>query len=53
MGAESSIVLGAEATNFFFDGDLNPLDFYLWGRLKSLVYSAPADGWEILNVKLW
>jgi hypothetical protein len=26
--------------------DLNPMDFYLWGHLKALVYSAP-----VLNVK--
>jgi hypothetical protein len=23
--------------------DLNPLDFYLWGHLNTLVYAAPAD----------
>jgi hypothetical protein len=26
--------------------DLNPLDFYLWGHLKILVYAAPVDNKE-------
>jgi len=26
--------------------DLNPLDFYLWGHLKTLVYSAPIENEE-------
>jgi hypothetical protein len=29
--------------------DLNPLDFYLWGHLKSLVYAAPDDNEEALH----
>jgi hypothetical protein len=29
--------------------DLNPLDFYLWGHLKSLVYAAPIDNEEALH----
>ncbi|KAJ4441982.1 hypothetical protein ANN_11846 [Periplaneta americana] len=32
--------------------DLNPLDFYLWGYLKSLVYSSPVPDLESLR-KLW
>jgi hypothetical protein len=28
--------------------DLNPLDFYLWGHLKSLVYAAPVGKEEAL-----
>jgi hypothetical protein len=28
---------------------LNPLDFYLWGHLKSLVYSSPVDDVETLQ----
>jgi hypothetical protein len=29
--------------------DMNPLDFYLWGHLKPLVYSAPVDNEEALR----
>jgi hypothetical protein len=29
--------------------DLDPLDFYLWGHLKSLVYAAPVDNEEALH----
>jgi hypothetical protein len=29
--------------------DLNPLDIYLWGRLKTLVYAAPVDNEEALH----
>jgi hypothetical protein len=29
--------------------DLNPLDFYLWGHLKTLVYAAPVDNEEALH----
>jgi hypothetical protein len=29
--------------------DLNPLDFYLWGHLKSLLYSTPVDNFETLQ----
>jgi hypothetical protein len=29
--------------------DLNPLDFYLWRYLQSLMYSAPADNKEALH----
>ncbi|KAJ4434255.1 hypothetical protein ANN_22805 [Periplaneta americana] len=29
--------------------DLNPLDFYLWGHLKSLVYSSPVPDLESLR----
>ncbi|KAJ4450932.1 hypothetical protein ANN_02367 [Periplaneta americana] len=29
--------------------DLNPLDFYLWGQLKSLVYSSPVPDLESLR----
>ncbi|EFN72370.1 hypothetical protein EAG_16088, partial [Camponotus floridanus] len=28
--------------------DLNPLDFYLWGHLKTIVYSAPIASVEVL-----
>jgi hypothetical protein len=28
--------------------DLNPLDFYLWGHLRTLVYAAPVDNEEAL-----
>jgi hypothetical protein len=28
--------------------DLNPLDFYLWEHLKSLVYATPVDSEEAL-----
>jgi hypothetical protein len=29
--------------------DLNPLEFYLWGPLKTLVYAAPVDNEEALH----
>jgi hypothetical protein len=29
--------------------DLNPLDFYLWGHLKTLMYAAPVDNEEALH----
>jgi len=29
--------------------DIKPLDFYLWGHLKTLVYSAPIENGEVLN----
>jgi hypothetical protein len=29
--------------------DLNPLDIYLWGHLKALVYAAPVDNEETLH----
>jgi hypothetical protein len=29
--------------------DLNPLDFYLWGNVKCLVYAAPVDNEEALH----
>jgi hypothetical protein len=28
---------------------LNPLDFYLWEHLKTLVYAAPVDNEEALH----
>ncbi|KAK3888480.1 hypothetical protein Pcinc_007462 [Petrolisthes cinctipes] len=28
--------------------DLNPLDFYLWGNLKTLVYATEVQSWEDL-----
>lgn len=28
--------------------DLNPLDFYLWGQLKTIVYATPVDRQEDL-----
>jgi hypothetical protein len=33
--------------------DLNPLDFYLWEHLKTLVYAAPVDNEDHLNIALW
>ncbi|KAJ4438679.1 hypothetical protein ANN_14626 [Periplaneta americana] len=33
--------------------DLNPLDFYLWGHLKSLVYSSPVPDLESFGIELW
>ncbi|KAJ4438173.1 hypothetical protein ANN_14112 [Periplaneta americana] len=32
--------------------DLNPLDFYLWGHLKSLVYSSPVTDLESLRNRI-
>ncbi|KAJ4439464.1 hypothetical protein ANN_07588 [Periplaneta americana] len=32
--------------------DLNPLDFYLWGHLKSLVYSSPVPDLESLRNRI-
>ncbi|KAJ4445621.1 hypothetical protein ANN_12303 [Periplaneta americana] len=32
--------------------DLNPLDFYLWGHLKSLVYSSPVPDLESLPYRI-
>ncbi|KAJ4445089.1 hypothetical protein ANN_06888 [Periplaneta americana] len=32
--------------------DLNPLDFYLWGHLKSLVYSCPVPDLESLRNRI-
>jgi hypothetical protein len=29
--------------------DVNPLDFYLWGNLKALVYSGPIENEETLH----
>jgi hypothetical protein len=29
--------------------DLNPLDFYLWGHVNTLVYAAPVDNEEALH----
>jgi hypothetical protein len=32
--------------------DFNPLDFYLWGYLKILVYAAPVDKEETLHRRI-
>ena len=32
--------------------DLNPLDFYLWGHLKYLVYSTPLDDVRTLHARI-
>jgi hypothetical protein len=32
--------------------DLNPLDFYLWGHLKTFVYAAPVDNEEALRHRI-
>jgi transposase len=32
--------------------DLNPLHFYLWRQLKSLVYAAPVDNEEALHNRI-
>jgi hypothetical protein len=32
--------------------DFNPLDFYLWGHLNSLVYAAPVDNEETLHHRI-
>ena len=32
--------------------DLNPCDFYLWGRLKQLVYSTPIPSLEALRERI-
>jgi hypothetical protein len=32
--------------------DLNPLNFYLWGHLKTLVYVAPVDSEEALHHRI-
>lgn len=32
--------------------DLNPLDFFLWGHLKSIVYSSPVESVEDLRVRI-
>lgn len=32
--------------------DLNPIDFYLWGHVKNLVYSTPTDSEEDLRRKI-
>jgi hypothetical protein len=32
--------------------DLNPLNFYLWERLKFLVYAAPVDNAEALHHRI-
>lgn len=32
--------------------DLNPLDFYLWGRLKTLVYSSAVPNREVLQQRI-
>jgi hypothetical protein len=29
--------------------DLNPLDFYLWGHLKTLAYADPVDNKQTLH----
>jgi hypothetical protein len=33
--------------------DLNPLDFYLWGDLKLLLYSAPIENGEKLRYRIF
>jgi hypothetical protein len=32
---------------------LNPLNFYLWDNLKSLVYSSPVDDVKLTKINLW
>jgi hypothetical protein len=32
--------------------DVNPLDFYLWGHLKTLVYAVPVDNEEALHHRI-
>ena len=32
--------------------DLNPLDFYLWGHLKALVYATPVPDEEIHRARI-
>ncbi|KAJ4441266.1 hypothetical protein ANN_11120 [Periplaneta americana] len=32
--------------------DMNPLDFYLWGRLKSLVYASAVPNVEVLQQRI-
>lgn len=32
--------------------DLNPLDFYLWGHSKALVYSSPIENIEVLRQRI-
>ncbi|GBL91350.1 hypothetical protein AVEN_203500-1 [Araneus ventricosus] len=32
--------------------DLNPLDFFFWGHMKSLVYEAPVDSAEDLVARI-
>jgi hypothetical protein len=32
--------------------DLNPLDFYVWGHLKTLVYAASVDNEEALHHRI-
>jgi len=32
--------------------DLNPLDFYLWGHLKTIVYSTPIASVEVLRARI-
>ena len=32
--------------------DLNPLDFYLWGHLKSIVYATSIENAEILRNRI-
>lgn len=33
--------------------DLNPLDFYLWGHLKALVYAVPINNAEMLRERIF
>jgi hypothetical protein len=33
--------------------DLNPLDFFLWGHLKSLVYATPVNTQQELWQRVW
>jgi hypothetical protein len=32
--------------------DLNPLDFYLWGHLTTLMYAAPVDNEDALHRRI-
>jgi hypothetical protein len=32
--------------------DLNPLDFYLWGHVKTIVYTSPVDNEEALHHRI-
>jgi hypothetical protein len=47
-----SMIPEAEEDNLNETPDLNRLDFYLWGHLKSLVYSSPVGDVGILRYRI-
>jgi hypothetical protein len=43
---------GGPVNWFAWSPDLNPLDFWLWGHLKTLAYSTPINEFEVLQQRM-